>query len=64
MLDPLEPVMLRVLAEWPQIRAPRMTEILREGHGYTGSVDLVKRRLARLRPKPIRPWGQITRQRG
>jgi transposase len=55
MLDPLEPVMRRVLAEWPQIRAPRMTEILREDHGYTGSVDLVKRRLAKLRPRPVRP---------
>jgi transposase len=54
MLDPLEPVMRRVLAEWPQIRAPRMAEILREDHGYTGSVDLVKRRLATLRPAPVR----------
>jgi transposase len=54
MLDPLEPAMRRVLAEWPQMRAPRMTEILREDHGYTGSVDLVKRRLAKLRPAPIR----------
>jgi transposase len=54
MLDPLEPVMRRVLAEWPEIRAPRMAEILREEHGYAGSVDLVKRRLAKLRPRPIR----------
>src|SRR6187200_3345549 len=54
MLDPLEPVMQRVLAEWPQIRAPRMTEILCEEHGYAGSVDLVKRRLAKLRPTPAR----------
>src|SRR5690349_14469207 len=54
MLDPLEPVMRRVLAEWPQIRAPRMAEILREDYGYAGSVDLVKRRLARLRPAPVR----------
>jgi transposase len=53
-LDPLEPVMRWVLAEWPQIRAPRMTEILREDHGYSGSVDLVKRRLAKLRPAPVR----------
>jgi transposase len=53
-LDPLEPVMRRVLAEWPEIKAPRMTEILREDYGYAGSVDLVKRRLAKLRPKPLR----------
>lgn len=54
MLDPLEPVIRRSLAEYPQIRAPRMTEILR-GHGYEGSVDLVKRRLRELRPREERP---------
>ena len=31
-----------------------MTEILREDYGYAGSVDLVKRRLAVLRPRPAR----------
>jgi transposase len=55
MLDPLEPVIRRLLAEWPEIRAPRVTEILREDYGYVGSVDLVKRRLARLRPRATRP---------
>jgi transcriptional regulator with XRE-family HTH domain len=55
MLDPLEGVLRRLLAEWPEIRAPRVTEILREDYGYTGSVDLVRRRLARLRPRPVRP---------
>src|SRR3954468_11354244 len=47
MLDPLEPVIRRLLAEWPEIRAPRVAEILREDYGYAGSVDLVKRRLAK-----------------
>jgi transposase len=55
MLDPLEPVLRRLLAEWPEIRAPRVSEILREDYGYVGSVDLVKRRLAKLRPRPVRP---------
>jgi transposase len=55
MLDPLEPLLRRLLAEWPDIKAPRVTEILREDYGYAGSVDLVKRRLARLRPAPTRP---------
>src|SRR4051794_16518974 len=55
MLDPLEPVIGRLLAEWPGIRAPRVTEILREDYGYEGSVDLVKRRLATLRPGSVRP---------
>jgi transposase len=53
-LDPFEPLLRRVLEEWPQIKAPRMTELLR-GHGYEGSVDLVKRRLRELRPAPARP---------
>jgi transposase len=53
-LDPLEPVIARVLAEWPRIHAPRMTEILR-AHGYMGSERVVRRRLAELRPPPLRP---------
>jgi DNA replication protein DnaC/transposase len=53
-VDPFEPVIRRVLEEWPEIKAPRMTEILRE-HGYEGSVDLVKRRLRRLRAPRERP---------
>jgi transposase len=55
MLDPLEPVLQRLVADWPDIRAPRVTEILREDFGYSGSVDLVRRRLGRLRPRPVRP---------
>jgi transposase len=53
-LDPFEPVIRRVLEEWPEIKAPRMTELLRE-HGYEGSVDVVKRRLRELRPRRERP---------
>ncbi|WP_147281357.1 transposase [Gaiella occulta] len=54
-LDPFEPVLRRLLAEWPQIKAPRATELLRDEYGYDGSVDLVKRRLRALRPRPVRP---------
>src|SRR5215210_820291 len=50
MLVPLEPVLRRLLQEWPAIKAPRVTEILRDDHGYSGSVDLVRRRLQQLRP--------------
>jgi transposase len=53
-VDAFEPVIRRVLADWPQIKAPRMTEILRE-HGYDGSIDIVKRRLRELRPPAGRP---------
>jgi transposase len=55
MLDPLEGVLRRLLADWPEIRAPRVTEILREDYGYSGSVDLVRKRLAVLRPRAVRP---------
>ena len=36
MLDPLEPVMRRLIEEWPEIKAPRVTEILRDDYGYAG----------------------------
>ena len=54
-LDPFEAVLRRLLAEWPQIKAPRVTELLRDEYGYDGSVDLVKRRLRALRPRMVRP---------
>jgi transposase len=55
MLDPLEAVIRELLEEWPQIKAPRVTEMLREDYGYVGSVDLVRRRMAALRPREVRP---------
>jgi transposase len=54
-LDPLEPVLRRLLDEWPQIKAPRLTEILRAEYGYAGSVRLVRAHLKRLRPLAVRP---------
>src|SRR5262249_17652611 len=54
-LDRFEPVLRRLVEEWPQIKAPRATELLREEYGYDGSVDLVKRRLRELRPRVARP---------
>ncbi|HEV2819006.1 MAG TPA: IS21 family transposase [Solirubrobacteraceae bacterium] len=55
MLDPLDAVLRGLLEDWPDIRAPRVTEILRDEHGYAGSVDLVRKRLARLRCPRERP---------
>jgi hypothetical protein len=52
-LDPLEPLTREVLAEWPRIRAPRMTQIL-WAHGNEGSDRVVRRRLAELRPPVMR----------
>jgi transposase len=54
-VDAFEPVIRETLAEWPEIKAPRMTEILREHYGYSGSVDVVKRKLRELRPPKERP---------
>ena len=54
-LDRFEPVLRRLLEEWPQIKAPRLTEILRCDYGYTGSLRLVQARLQRLRPSTVRP---------
>jgi transposase len=53
-LDRFELVLRELVAEWPQVKAPRATEVLR-GHGYDGSVDQVKRRLRQLRPVSVRP---------
>jgi transposase len=55
MLDPLEPVIRRLIEGWPEIKAPRVTEVLRDDYGYAGSVDLVRKRLAALRPHAERP---------
>jgi transposase len=54
-LDSLEPVLRRLLEEWPAIKAPRLTEILRSDYGYTGSLRLVQAHLKRLRPSTVRP---------
>jgi hypothetical protein len=48
-------VLRRLLEEWPQIKAPRLTEILRADYGYTGSLRLVQARLGELRPRAVRP---------
>ena len=55
MLDPLEPVLRKLVKDHEHIRAPRVTEILRDDYGYAGSVDLVRKRLAVLRPRSERP---------
>src|SRR5215203_5233497 len=54
MLDPLEPVLRQLIGDWQDIKAPRVTEVLRDDYGYAGSVDLVRKRLAELRPRSER----------
>src|SRR3954468_10758531 len=48
-LDRYDELLRELVREWPQIKAPRVTEVLR-GHGYAGSVELVKQRLRSQRP--------------
>jgi transposase len=48
-LDPLAGAIGRALRKTPDIKAPALTKLLRDGDGYEGSVDLVRRRLAKLR---------------
>ena len=55
MLDPHEPVIRKLIENWPEIKAPRVTELLRDDYGYLGSVDLLRKRLAEIRPKTERP---------
>ena len=54
-LDQFEPVLRWLLEEWPGIKAPRLTEILRGEYGYTGSLRLVQEHVRRLRPRVVRP---------
>ena len=37
------------------IKEPGVTELLRDDYGYGGSVDLVRKRMAELRPREVRP---------
>jgi transposase len=48
------PVIEGVIRDWPEIKAPRLTEMLRDEHGYQGSVDLVRRKVSTLRPREER----------
>lgn len=61
-LDPLEPVIRELIDEWPDIKSPRVTEILRDEHGYAGSVDLVRKRIAKVCP-PSDPYRGAGRDR-
>lgn len=44
-----------LIADWPEIESPGVTEILRDEHGNEGSVDLVHRRIAKPRAPSERP---------
>ena len=59
MLDPLEPVIRKLMADWPDISAPWVSALLRDDYNYSGSVDLVRKRMAVLRP----PGGEGPAQR-
>ena len=53
-LDRCEPILRRPVEEWPQIKAPQATGVLRD-YGLAGSVDVVRRPLRELRQPMLRP---------
>jgi transposase len=74
-LDSLMDTIAEALSREPQISAPQLTERLRVEHGYRGSVDLVRRRLAEVRaceqrsgdapgppPGQLMEWGWVELQ--
>src|SRR3954454_8086764 len=56
MLDPLEPVLRRLIADWEGIKAPRVTEILREDYGYRKASGL-RRKVRSARTDPPKEAG-------
>ena len=53
-LDSFRPLIVQILAEWPEIRAPRLHELLRDEYGYAGSLRLLQEHLRLLRPPKLR----------
>jgi transposase len=53
-LDPLMGVIEQLLREWPEIKAPRLTELLRSEHGYHARSISFGAKLATLRPREER----------
>src|SRR6266542_2649795 len=51
MVDPYLPFVRQVLEQHPRLRATRLHQMVR-GRGYTGSVEQLRRVVARLRPQP------------
>ena len=50
-LDPYLPFVREVLEQHPPLRATRLHQMIR-GRGYAGSVEQLRRVVARLRPQP------------
>src|ERR1700687_3340060 len=51
MVDPYLPFVRRVLEQYPRLRATRLYQMIRD-RGYSGSVEQLRRVVARLRPQP------------
>ncbi len=54
-LDPFMDVIEHHMREYPQIRAPRLQQILVD-RGYRGSVSLLRHRMQKLRPRMRKPF--------
>src|SRR6516225_4974071 len=50
-VDPYLPFVRQVLGQHPRLRATRIYQMIRD-RGYSGSVEQLRRTLARLRPQP------------
>jgi len=50
-VDPYLPFVRETLAQHPRLRATRLYQMIRD-RGYTGSVEQLRRTVARLRPQP------------
>ena len=50
-VDPYLPFVREVLEQYPRLRATRLHQMIRD-RGYTGSVEQLRRVVARLRPQP------------
>jgi len=50
-VDPYLPFVRQVLEQYPRLRATRLYQMIRD-RGYTGSVEQLRRTVARLRPQP------------
>jgi transposase len=51
MVDPYLPFVRQVLEQYPRLRATRLYQMIRD-RGYSGSVEQLRRTVARLRPQP------------
>ena len=58
MVDPYLPFVREVLEQYPRLRATRLHQMIRD-RGYSGSVEQLRRVVARLRPQPHEAFAEL-----